>query len=242
MPSLINEEDLVAILRSKDFIVQGSVTKAKCNSSNTLHFQWSLSRYKVNDSGETVIVSTVLLDTKTTEWNLQKRQLGYGKYFVDFRAAFASNPYLIGSARGFFEKVQSPLRAEISGGNRVTRGKGSIITLDGASSQDPDTAPVDITSMEFTWLCKQRQESFPTGPIESIPVVIPSSGSETGGCFGTGIGKLSSNLAVVNLTTSAMDVGKSYDVKLIVQKDGRQDDFEQQIDIVSGNPPEIRIR
>ncbi|XP_068717180.1 polycystin-1-like protein 2 [Montipora capricornis] len=241
LPSLINKEGPVAILRSKDFIVQGSVTKAMCNSSNTLLFQWSLSRYKVNDSGETVIVWTILLDTKTTEWNLQKRHLGYGKYFVDFRAAFASNPYLIGSARGFFKIVQSPLRAEISGGNSVTRGKGSIITLDGASSQDPDTAPGDITSMEFTWLCKERQESFPTGPIESIPVVSHSSDNETGGCFGTGIGKLSSNLAVVNLTTSAMDVGKSYDVKLIVQKDGRQDDFEQQIEIVSGNPPEITI-
>ncbi|XP_068672930.1 polycystin-1-like protein 2 [Montipora foliosa] len=149
LPSLINKEGPVAILRSKDFIVQGSVTKAMCNSSNTLLFQWSLSRYKVNDSGETVIVWTILLDTKTTEWNLQKRQLGYGKYFVDFRAAFASNPYLIGSARDFFKIVQSPLRAEISGGNSVTRGNGSIITLDGASSQDPDTAPGDITSMSF---------------------------------------------------------------------------------------------
>ncbi|XP_068717189.1 polycystin-1-like protein 2 [Montipora capricornis] len=241
LPSSINEEDPVPILRSKDFIVQGNVTKVMCDSSNKLLFQWSLSRYKVNDSGETVIAWTILLDTKTTEWNLQKRQLGYGKYFVDFRAAFASNPYLIGSARGFFKIVQSPLRAEISGGNSVTRGNGSIITLDGASSQDPDTAPGDITSMDFTWLCKERQESFPTGPIESIPVVSLSSGNETGGCFGTGIGKLSSNLAVVNLTTSAMDVGKSYDVKLIVQKDGRQDDFEQQIEIVSGNPPEITI-
>ena len=242
MPSSINEEDPVEILRSKDFIVQGNVTKTMCKSSNKLRFQWSLSRYKVNDSGETVILSTVLLDTKTTDWNQHKRQLGYGKYFVDFRAAFESNPYLIGSARGFFEIVQSPLRAEISGGNRVTRGNGSIITLNGTSSRDPDTAPGNITSMEFTWLCKERQESFPTGPIESIPVVNLSSDNKIGGCFGTGIGKLSSNLPVVNLTTNAMDVGKSYDVKLIVQKDGRQDDFEQQIEIVSGNPPEITIR
>ena len=196
----------------------------------------------MGQSGEIDVKSVALLDSKSAEWNLQKRQLDYGRYFVDFRAAFASHPRMIGSALGFFNITKSPLRADISGGNRVTRGKGSIIKLNGSLSRDPDLEPDDTSLMHFTWLCKQRRESFPSVSIASIPVVSLSQGPSSGGCFGTGVGKLSSNDAIVNLETSAMAVGEFYDVKLIASKDDRKDDFVQEIEIVRGNPPEVTIR
>ena len=128
----------------------------------------------------------------------------------------------------------------------MTRGKGNIITLNGSLSQDPDVEPGNITSMRFTWLCKKRHESFPTSLPGSIPVVSltsgPGHGGGGGGCFGTGVGRLSSNTAVVNLPTSAMNVNEFYDIKLIVQKDTRDDEFVQEIKIVNGNPPEVTIR
>ena len=243
MPNLNNKGPAVAILRSNDFIVQGIVLNASCNSSNTLLFKWLLTSFSVNETGEIKIKGTTLLDATGTQWNLPKRVLNYGTYYVDFRAAFTSNPKMFGSTLGFFTIGKSPLRAEISGGNTVTRGKGNITTLNGSLSQDPDVEPGNITSMRFTWLCKKRLESFPTSLPGSIPVVSLTSGpGHGGGCFGTGVGRLSSNTAVVNLPTSAMNVGEFYDIKLIVQKDTRDDEFVQEIKIVNGNPPEVTIR
>ena len=232
----------VAIPRSKDFIVQTLVPKPNCNSSQTLLFKWYLFKYGEDSSGKTIIGETTLLDTKSAEWNLPKRTLEYGLYFVDFRAAFASNLLVITSTLGFFNVTKSPLIADVLGGNKVTRGKGSVITLDGMASSDPDVEPGDHSSMQFTWLCKQQQESFPVGPLASIPVVTASSSPGSGGCFGTGVGKLNSSEKLVALDTSQMVVGDFYDVKLIVSKDDREDDFSQKIEIVSGNPPEVTIR
>ena len=242
LPSLNNKGPAIAILRSNDFIVQGNVLNASCNSSNTLLFRWFLTSYSVNEAGETKIKETTVLDATGTQWNLPKRVLNYGTYYVDFRAAFTSNLKMFGSTLGFFTIEKSPLRAEISGGNTVTRGKGKSITLNGSLSQDPDVEPGNITSMKFTWLCKKRLESFPTSLPGSIPVVSLTTGPGRGGCFGTGVGRLSSNTAVVNLPTSAMNVNEFYDIKLIVQKDTRDDDFVQEIKIVNGNPPEVTIR
>ena len=246
LPSLNNKRPAVAILRSNDFIVQGNVLKTSCNSSNTLLFKWFLTSYSVNKAGETKIKETTLLDVTGTQWNLPKLVLDYGTYYVDFRAAFTSNPKMFGSTLGFFTIEKSPLRAKISGGNTVTKGKGKTITLNGSLSQDPDVEPGNITSMNFTWLCKKRNESFPN---LSFPIRVVSltrgpgqGGGGGGGCFGTGVGRLSSNRAVVNLSTIAMNVGEFYDIKLIVQKDTRYGDYVQEIKIVNGTPPEVSIR
>ena len=233
---------MVHILRSKDFIVQTLVNKTNCNRPQKLLFEWRLSKYSVDQSNDTIIETTTTLNSKTTEWNLQKRQLGYGLYFVDFKAALESNPPVVNSTLGFFNITKSPIIADILGGNKVTRGKGSVITLDASASRDPDVEPGNYTSMQFTWLCKRREETFPTGPLASVPVITNSSGPGGGGCFGTGVGKLFSNLMVVTLETFQMTVDMSYDVKLVVTKDDREDDFVQEIKIVSGNPPNVIIR
>ena len=233
---------MVHILRSKDFIVQTLVNKTNCNRPQKLLFKWRLSKYSVDQSNDTIIETTTTLNSKTTEWNLQKRQLGYGLYFVGFKAALESNPPAVSSTLGFFSITKSPIIADILGGNKVTRGKGSVITLDASATRDPDVEPGNYTSMQFTWLCKRREETFPTGPLDSVPVITASSGPGGGGCFGTGVGKLASNLTVVTLETSLMTVDRSYDVKLVVTKDDRKDEFVQEIKIVSGNPPNVIIR
>ena len=242
LPERSKRESPVAILRSKDFITQAIVGKAECNSSQTLLFAWYLFKYKVEASGNVYIEKTILLDSRSTEWTLQKRTLHYGLYFVEFRVAYASQPTVISSALGFFNVTKSKLVADILGGNKVTRGKGSLISLEGSASRDPDVESGNHSSMEFTWLCKKRQESFPNGSLASLPVVTTSSGPGNGGCFGTGVGKLSSSDIVVTLDTSRMTVGELYDVKLIVTKDDRADEFIQEIEIVNGNPPEVTMR
>ena len=238
----IDKQFNVFILRSKDFIVQTNVMKSSCTFSQTLIFAWYLNQYDVDHLGNIYIKTIIILDSKRAEWNLQKRQLDYGKYFVTVKVAFTSQPRITSTALGFFDIIKSPLTADISGGNKVTRGKQSAITLDGSLSKDPDVEPGDHSSMQFIWLCKRRQETFPTDPIASFPVITPSSGPGSGGCFGTGVGKLSSSDIKVTLETGAMMVGELYDVKLIVKKDDREDEFLQEIEIVSGDPPDVAIR
>ena len=182
------------------------------------------------------------MDSRITEWTLQKRMLDYGQYYVDVRATYSNQPSVISSALGFFTISKSQLIADIAGGNKVTRGKGNPISLDGSASRDPDVEPGNHASMHFTWLCKKRQEHFPNGSVHSLPVINNSLGPGSGGCFGTGVGKLNSNSSIVELDTSQMTVGEMYDVKLIVTKDNRIDDFIQEIKIVSGNPPQVTIR
>ena len=208
------------------------MSKLNCSSSQTLLFKWYLVKYSENSGGNTIVERRILLDTKSNEWNLPRRQFDYGRYFVDLRVAVASRPLVTSSALGFFMITKSPLVADILGGNKVTRGKGNVITLDGSASSDPDVGPGNHSSMQFTWLCKKQQESFVT--------LLSSSGS--GGCFGTGVGKLSSSAKVAQLDTSQMVVGESYDIKLVVIKDDRGDDFVQEIEIVSGDPPEVTMR
>ena len=199
-------------------------------------------KYSENSGGNTIVERRILLDTKSNEWNLPRRQLDYGRYFVDLRVAVASRPLVTSSALGFFMITKSPLVADILGGNKVTRGKGNVITLDGSASSDPDVGSGNHSSMQFTWLCKKQHESFPGGSLSSLPVVTLLSGPGSGGCFGTGVGKLSSSAKVAQLDTSQMVVGESYDIKLVVIKDDREDDFVQEIEIVSGDPPEVTMR
>ena len=242
MPERRARESAVSISRSKDFIIQAYVGRAECNSSQALQFAWYLFKFEVRASGKVQIQETVLLDSRITEWTLQKRMLDYGQYYVDVRATYSNQPSVISSALGFFTISKSQLIADIAGGNKVTRGKGNPISLDGSASRDPDVEPGNHASMHFTWLCKKRQEHFPNGSLHSLPVINNSLGPGSGGCFGTGVGKLSSNGSIVKLDTSQMTVGEMYDVKLIVTKDNRIDDFIQEIKIVSGNPPQVTIR
>ena len=208
------------------------MSKLNCSSSQTLLFKWYLVKYSENSGGNTIVERRILLDTKSNEWNLPRRQLDYGRYFVDLRVAVASRPLVTSSALGFFMITKSPLIADILGGNKVTRGQGNVITLNGSASSDPDVGSGNHSSMQFTWFCKKQQESFVT--------LLSSPGS--GGCFGTGVGKLSSSAKVAQLDTSQMVVGESYDIKLVVIKDDREDDFVQEIEIVSGDPPEVTMR
>ena len=243
--NLVGPQDvhtISSINRSEDFIVQASVGKENCNSSRALNFKWYLNKYTVDRLGLTNIEAITLLNTKNTEWNIPRRQLAYGRYFVDFIVSLSDHPSISNRTLGFFNIIKSPLKADILGGNKVTRGAGNSVTLNGFLSSDPDVEPGDHTAMLFTWLCKNKNEVFPTELIDRIPVVTVSSGPGSGGCFGTGVGKLSTNGITATIDTRMMGVGESYDVMLIITKDDRMHFFNQEIEIVSGDPPLVSIK
>ena len=231
LPDRRMRKSVVSILRSKDFIIQATVR----NSSQALQFEWYLFKFKIKASGNIEIQKKIPSVSRTTEWTLRKRTLDYGEYYVEFRAAYSNQPSVKSSILGFFKVSKSKLIADIAGGNTVTRGKVAPILLDGSASRDPDVEPCNHTSMNFTWLCKKRQEQFPNVSLASLPVINSSLVPGHGGCFGTGN-------KTVSLETSHMDVGELYVIKLIVTKDDRKDEFTQEIEIVSGNPPQVTMR
>ena len=54
-------------------------------------------------------------------------------------------------AEGYIKVVQSPLIAKISGGSEIRRGFGSVLSIDGLNSHDPDVGPENYTGIQFFW-------------------------------------------------------------------------------------------
>lgn len=242
----INLPDEIAsaasILRSNSYIIKTIVGEPHCNTK-VPQFQWMLYKRKWDESlGFMVDVDGTELEATYNEWHLQKRHLAYGHYRVEVKATMPDDPEGLSIDEGYFNITKSTLIATITGGSKITRGKGSAIDLNASFSRDPDVEPGDHSSMQFLWLCKNHLETFPNGSLDTIPVVTANSGPGTGGCFGTGVGKLSSSNMTVTLETGNMAVGETYDVKLVVSKDNREAETVQGIALVSGDPPEVSLR
>ena len=232
----------VSILRSNDYLIKISVGEPQCNTK-VPQFQWMLHKLEWDDTmGFVVDGNGTELKPTNNEWQLQRRHLAYGLYRVDVKAMMPDDPEGLSVDEGYLNITKSTLVAKIAGGSKITRGEESVIDLDGSLSRDPDVELGDNSLMQFMWLCKHHLESFPNGSLAAIPVVTQYSGPGTGGCFGTGVGKLSSSNMTVTLETSNMTVGETYDVTLVVTKDGREADIVQEIVLVSGDPPEVSVR
>ena len=182
-------------------------------------------------------------NTPSTELKLPKNTLKYNLNKITFKVDMPSNG-LFFHTEGFIYILKSPLVAGIVGGRRVTRSHGTVIILNGTPSRDPDQGPGFDSPLQFTWLCKGEYDSFPHFiNVSDIPIVTPHSGpSNSGGCFGNGVGRLNGSDIITSLNSSYLTVGSSYDIKLIVTKESREANYEQTIKIVSGIPPEVTIK
>lgn len=142
-----------------------------------------------------------------------------------------------GSSIKYLSIIQSPIVAQIEGGSKVTRGA-QRIKLDASPSRDLDLKVGDYTGMTFIWFCKKKSEVFPKGPL---PIIVTSAPSTNTGCFNTGIGKFSQSGRVIEIDGSLMQVGQSYTIKLEVESGVRKESFEQEMDIVNGDPPQLSV-
>ena len=124
----------------------------------------------------------------------------------------------------------------------MKRGFNQNIELDASPSQDPDVTAGNYSGMTFTWLCKRKDEMFHMEHISSVPVIQPDGVKGRGGCFDTGIGKLNSTSRKVTVNTGYMQVDNSYTIKLFISKSGRDGFYEQLLEVVTGDPPQMSIR
>ena len=103
--------------------------------------------------------------------------------------------------------------------------------LDASDSGDPDV-PGDKTGISFTWMCRKKDEEFPTS--ESVP-------NADGGCWANGLylfGKSEEKTAVY---TGSFIQNAEYVFRVIVEKESRQGMFEQNVLILPGKPPTMVI-
>lgn len=232
------------IKRSEGYIVQTDI-KMNCNNFSSTSFLWNIWRLKQLGS-DYVLVSPgkpALILNGTAEWNIKKNTFEYGSYLVEFRVSMKNVQEFFNSDLGFFEITQTPVVARIIGGSHVKRGFKQEVKIDASASYDPDVKFGDFSGMSFTWLCKKKGESFPSSNLASMPVISPRGSKGRGGCFDTGIGKLNSEKRVVTIDTGDMLVDNSYTIRLVVSKaTGREDSFDQILDVVQGDPPQISIR
>lgn len=98
--------------------------------------------------------------------------------------------------------------------------------------------------LSYTWTCKNVEESpaITYTTVHSLPIVSnesPSNGS--GGCFGTGIGRLQPTSRVIQFQSSNLTVGKYIRFQVFVTKDTRHADTYTDCKVVNP-PPKFTVR
>lgn len=227
------------IKRSEYYTAQTSAS-LRCNDSDT-KFTWNAWLLKPDSLGNYVIdAPRKEVATGTSQWTIKKLDLPIGLYLVSYQVTMVKKG-VTGIDFKYLAITQSELLAEISGGPLVKRGFNKEISLDASPSRDPDVEIGNYNGTTFTWLCKKKDEGKFLS-VDSSPVISPSGVKGKGGCFDTGIGKLEKTSRIVKINTGQMKVDTSYVVKLVVSKTGKSNaEFEQQIDVVEGDPPQLSI-
>ena len=210
-----------------------------CTDNVKLRFEWKV--YLVSP-GEASGGYETIVNNKSAEWSIKPHALTYGIYVVRFITHVTGSLNATSSDFGFLNITKTPLEAHILGGSSLTRGFNKLQTLDASLSRDPDVGPGDHSGLRFVWLCRKVGEPWPSGEILSLPnVSLSPTGNNTGGCFGTGIGKLSGK-SKFTINTGNMMENQDYEFKVVVMKGERRSESWQTIKVVAGDPPEIIVR
>lgn len=171
-------------------------------------------------------IGTAVSDIKTT---IRGKDYNYGYYFYKITGTIERHTGTTVSSFGYIEVTSTTLVANISGANQASQGFNKTLTLDGSRSHDPDVGEGDYTGLDFTWLCRRGNERFPDN-ITALPVVFPQSGSiglsgqDSGGCYGTGVGKLKPRDGfpyIVDLDVDKMKGDEDYVIKMAMSKRGQ---------------------
>ncbi len=171
-------------------------------------------------------IGTAVSDIKAT---IRGKDYNYGYYFYKITGSIERHTGTAVSSFGYIEVTSTNLIASISGANQASQGFNTTLTLDGSLSHDPDVGEGDYTGLDFTWLCRRRNEKFPDN-ITGLPIVFPQSGStglsgqDKGGCYGTGVGKLKPRDGfpyIVDLDVDKMKGDEDYVIKMAMSKRGQ---------------------
>lgn len=97
----------------------------------------------------------------------------------------------------------------------------------------------------FTWWCRRSDETLPDPDVLSMPYTTTELGAnppDNGGCFRQGPGKIDTSNGTLSFDTANMQINQTYVFKIQVRKDDRMAETTAELEIVSGDPPELTVR
>lgn len=215
--------------KSEDFVFVVEVA-INCRITGQHHMLYNSETFAIDlISGSlrrlAIRIGTTVADIKTT---IQGSEYDYGHYLFRISGNIERQTATMTSSFGYIEVTSTNLVANITGANEASQGLNETLILNGTLSHDPDVGLGKYTGLEFTWLCRRKNEKFPNN-ITALPYVFPQSGStsllgqDEGGCYGTGMGKLKPRDAmayIIGLNVDKMKGDEDYVIKLIMRKRG----------------------
>lgn len=209
-----------------------------CQASRQTIFIWKVFQYHELDRSGTALD----ISANRSDIFIPKRSLPFGTIKIMFTVRMGGIEGVENTTEGFICVWRSPLIAKIEGGSGRSVEYGSNVTINGASSEDPDVGPGIYSDMSFMWLCRKKNESFPQNVEDMLPIPLQSShNASLGGCFGSGLGPLNVSTPSFKLDTSHLTLA-DYVIELRIQKGERKDVFSQRIEVVAGKPPSLLIQ
>lgn len=220
----------------------------RCGRINSKNVSWIIADPSWNDSH--AIKNGTVLWSNASDWSLTENHIALAHVlhalYLSVIVIQRENQTEKVFDRGYFKIRLSPLVAVIAGETEITRGNKQSFILNGSESYDPHAGPGKLDTLKFHWLCRKSHEVFPTEnllEIKIVPIPLNSTKGTSGGCFGTGIGKLETTESVVVLNASVMDsLSTSYVFKLVITKDARSSSDAKTVHVVEGDPPQVSMK
>lgn len=177
------------------------------------------------------VYTTVGLLSNRTTWIIPARALEFGMHYVKVTSWIPGHTGTNSVSWGLIRVGETKLIAIIISGNVTYQGMLDIFYLNGSQSHDPDLGPGIYEDMEFIWLCRRSNETFPNDPT-TLPLVSPNDTQTGSGCYGSGVGRLEPTKEqqyLVGLDVDKMAGNTQYVIALVVRKQERSTWSEQRL-------------
>lgn len=151
------------------------------------------------------------------------KRLEYGLYYYKLTGIIETQIGTSANSFGYIEVTPSTLIVNITGDKIASQGFNKTLTLSGSLSHDPDVGEGNHQGLNFTWLCRRDDETFPNHA--NVPVVLSlprfSKRGDRGGCYGSGVGRLLNRPGfpyILDLDLDKMKGNQNYVIKLVLSK------------------------
>ncbi|XP_070579567.1 polycystin family receptor for egg jelly-like isoform X2 [Ptychodera flava] len=223
-------------------IYLSSLVEFQCNKSEKVSIQWSAIDTRASRPFQ--IASSGLSDIM-----FMPNTFPYGSYKVTVEVSLNGVQDEANSDSVHLDIIPSELVVAISGGRSRSSGMNQNLYLNASGvTYDPDEVLERSVGIVFRWYCKRSNEDhyIVEGQTYSdIVIPIPVEGhpqSDGPGCFGTGAGRLDFDGAILHIPPGTLYPNRAYSFMVQAQKDNRSGSFNQTIQVLLDDPPDVEIR
>ncbi|XP_078351488.1 polycystin-1-like protein 2 [Oculina patagonica] len=191
---------------------KAEVQDSQCSSSAELISYWHITKATLKSKKFYHLIPGAIRNSRPV-YSMWRRTSHDSYFYVSYVLRRAPQLEVTGYDYGYILLLQSPPVANISGVSSATKGERNI-TLNGSLSYDPHADQAG--PLIFNWFCRRSHETLPDD--DSLPVVdAPNENtSRSGGCYGYGPGRLSSNENILIVDVDKMEGGQMYVFELLV--------------------------